>query len=68
VRSDSDAVGNGSSLQLIQAGAGLQVQIWVLWVCDQQTAMHQHPYDAAPVVNLDQFNDCDHWLWLNICI
>jgi hypothetical protein len=23
---------------------------------------------AEPVVNQDQFDDCDHWLWLNICI
>jgi len=23
---------------------------------------------AEPVVNQDQFNDCDHWLWLNVCL
>jgi hypothetical protein len=23
---------------------------------------------AEPVVNQDQFDDCDHWLWINICI
>ncbi len=23
---------------------------------------------AEPVVNQDEFDDCDHWLWINICI
>jgi len=23
---------------------------------------------AEPVVNRDQFDDCEHWMWLNICI
>jgi hypothetical protein len=23
---------------------------------------------AEPVVNRDQFDDCEHWMWMNICI
>ncbi len=47
VGSDGDAVGNGSRLQVIEAGAGFQVQVGELRVGDQQAAAFQHPYDAA---------------------
>ena len=47
MRSNGDAVGNGSGLQVIQAGTGFQVQIGVLRVGNQQAASFQHPHDAA---------------------
>jgi hypothetical protein len=44
---DGDAVIDGSGLQMIQAGAGLQVQVRMFRIGDQQTATFQHPNDAA---------------------
>jgi hypothetical protein len=44
---DSDAVGDGGGLQMIEAGTGLQVQIGMLRIGNQQSAAFQHAHDAA---------------------
>ena len=44
---------DGSGLQVIQAGAGFQVQVEELRVGDQQTPPLQHPHDA-PAEGVEQ--------------
>lgn len=47
MRSDGDAVGNGSRLQVVEAGIGHPVQTRVFGIGDQQAAAFQHAHDAA---------------------
>jgi hypothetical protein len=46
MRADGDAVGNGSRLQVVEAGIGQQVERRVRRIGDQQAAPFQHPHDA----------------------
>jgi len=43
------ALVNGSGLQVVEAGTGLQVQIRMFRVGDQQAAPFQYPHDAPPL-------------------
>jgi hypothetical protein len=47
LRSNGDAVGNGSRLQVVEAGIGHQVQTGVIRIGYQQAAAFQHAHDAA---------------------
>ena len=47
MRTDGDAVGHGSSLQVVEAGIGHPVQRRVFGGGDQQAAACQHARDAA---------------------
>jgi hypothetical protein len=45
MRPYGDAVVDGRRLQLVQAGTNLEIQEWIVRVCDQQPAPLQHPDD-----------------------
>ncbi len=47
VGADGDAVGDGSGLQVVEAGTRFKVQVRIFRVDDQQTTSFQHPHDAS---------------------
>jgi hypothetical protein len=47
VRSDGDAILDGRGLQVVKAGARIEVQVRMDRIGDQQAMSFQYPHDAA---------------------